>query len=365
MASTKSETVELKSEVDDDQEFKMGNVNSSHEFHHPTPLPGYFTCNICDFESKKKYGLDKHIKLLHRSVGGPSNVMECNSCNFKFTTRQLLKNNKRARHLNEKRFSCNTCDYKSFYNQAVQNHVKTKHKDSNTAISLKLSEIDGPVISLKLGEGPKKVPKIDGSNENTCTYCSFVTQKGIYLKRHLLLSHGEESDPSKIIHCESCEFETLRAKSLKDHTNAQHLNQKRFSCSECGFKSYYDQHVQSHIASKHKGSKEAKVLKVDCSNCTLNINHSKCQRSLKNRVKHKTISKSEAISFQKKEKVCTKCPFVTKTQHYLKRHLLLSHGPESDQSKIMACKSCEYETNRKRSMKDHTNSMHLNQKRFN
>ena len=341
MASIKSEIVELiKSEVDDDQEFKMGNVNSSHEFHHPTPLPGYFTCNICDFESKKKYGLDKHIKLLHRSVGGPSNVMECNRCNLKFARHQLLKNHKRARHLNEKRFSCNTCDYKSFYNQAVQNHVKTKHKDSNTAISLKLSEIDGPVISLKLGEGPKKVPKIDGLYENRCTECSFVTQKVIYLKRHLQLSHGQDSDPLKIIHCESCEFETLRTKSLVDHTNAQHLNQKRYNCSKCGFKSYYDQHVQSHIATNHPKS-ESEVERISCNECRFNREHVQCIE--------------DYLESKKQNFACNYCDvkFMT-NQEVIVIHMKSFH-PEQ---KLFHCNNCSYRCNWLYNLRNHKKAKH-------
>ena len=260
-----------------------------------------------------------------------------------------MKDHTNSMHLNQKRFKCSECGFKSYFMHYIKNHIATNHTDNECKIEKIICSQCGSGTKHdqcnedeEEGQKPSKVAKIDGSDEKKCTKCSFVTQKGFYLKRHLQLSHGQDSDPSKIIHCESCEFETLRTKSLVDHTNAQHLNQKRFSCSECGFKSYYDQHVKTHIKSKHEFQRRVTSLKL-----------------------HEGPKPPKVSKIDGSEKKCTECSFVTQKGFYLKRHLQLSHGEDSDPTKIIHCESCEFETAKTKSLVDHTNAQHLNQKRYN
>ena len=74
--------------------------------------------------------------------------------------------------------------------------------------------------------------------------------------------HGENADVSNVLSCTSCEFETRKSQCLRNHINAQHLNQKRYSCPSCDFKSYHTQSVEVHIRSRHKESNPVNMTKT-------------------------------------------------------------------------------------------------------
>ena len=101
--------------------------------------PGYYKCNICDFESKKQNSLKKHIRQLHISDVNTPKMLVCKTCEFKFARPQLLENHIKAQHLNEKHFSCSTCDYKSFYKQGVKKHITSEHTGSKVT---KVNKLD-------------------------------------------------------------------------------------------------------------------------------------------------------------------------------------------------------------------------------
>ena len=283
-------------------------------------LPSHYKCNICDFKSKKQSYLNRHIRLLHTSDTNTPKILVCNTCKFKFARPQLLKNHIKAQHLNEKHFSCSTCDYKSFYNQAVKNHIISQHTGSKVT---KINKLDCSECFQQI---------------TVCRLCEYTTKKISHFKRHTKLMHGPNAEASNILSCKSCEFETKKTQLLKNHINAHHLNEKRFSCNSCDFQSFYSQAVKNHIISKHKGSKLAKITKIGC---------------------------PDTVFAEGNDIMCSKCSYVTQKRTYLKRHLQLSHCPNSEESKIMTCNICKFEANRAQSMTDHTNSMHLNQKRFN
>ena len=181
------------------------------------------------------------------------------------------------------------------------------------------------------------------------------------MTRHTKLMHGPNADVTNVLTCKTCEFETMKSNSLKHHINAQHLNQKRFSCNLCDFKSYYAQHVETHIKSRHKESKQAKLTKMDCSNCTLNIGHSNCirpyKRGRKRTLQKMTSEKANAVSVKQKDRTCSECSYVAQKDIYLKRHIQLSQS-QGGPSTIITCKICEFQSNKAATMRDHTNTIH-------
>ena len=158
-----------------------------------------------------------------------------------------------------------------------------------------------------------------------CSECSFVTQKRTYLKRHLKLSHGQDSDPSKIIICKNCDFEAKRVQHMKYHTNTVHLNQKRFKCSKCDFKCYHKSNIKSHMVANHANN-EGEIERICCSQCRSSTEHNQCQKDEKTlrapkqkRSSHKkTNTKRQEVFSVKRETMCSECSFVTQKSRYLK-----------------------------------------------
>ena len=85
-----------------------------------------------------------------------------------------------------------------------------------------------------------------------------------------------------------CEFQTDKDRVMTNHTNSIHLNQKRFMCTKCDFKSYHRINLKSHMIKKH-GDTEGEIERID---------------------------DLEVLE-------CKECKFKTKNLHYLSRHMKL------------------------------------------
>ena len=347
--------VQSAQDIVDDKESNQRFDNGTLKQNQSTELAGCQKCTICDFKSKKKNYLKSHIRLLHGPDVVPSNVLVCYSCEFETTRQLFLRTHIRSQHFNEKRLSCNMCDFKSFYKQNVKSHIMSNHKNSNTARPQNLE--------YAIAKGLSDISHSTYLQVAKCKVCKFETKKMSFLKRHANLMHGPNADVSNVLTCTNCEFETDNIQFLENHINAKHLNEKNFSCNTCDFKSYYRQHVKNHIRSKHKGSKQTKVTKIYCLDCISNTSHSTCTQAQKRPSKQKK-NKKEVVN-KEKDRMCLECSYVTQKSSYLRRHLQLSHGQDSEHSKIITCKSCEFESSNPQSVARHRKSIHLNQKRFN
>ena len=112
-----------------------------------------------------------------------------------------------------------------------------------------------------------------------CMTCKFETKKESYLTTHMKLMNGPSTEDSSILFCPHCAFGIKVAQSLKNHINAQHEDQKRYSCNLCSFRSYYRHHVKSQCAYNHQGPELRKVKKICCTNCENDLEHNDCKRS--------------------------------------------------------------------------------------
>ena len=72
---------------------------------------------------------------------------------------------------------------------------------------------------------------------SACKSCKYETKNRNFLKSHRRLAHGPEAKASDVLCCTECEFEATKVKLLENHINAEHLNEKRFSCNSCDFQS--------------------------------------------------------------------------------------------------------------------------------
>lgn len=82
---------------------------------------GYFTCDICGFQSNKEKTIETHTTT-HIPIN--ENNLECTTCNRKFSHRSRLLYHLRS-HTKEKPFVCYQpgCKYKSSYRDSLQIHL--------------------------------------------------------------------------------------------------------------------------------------------------------------------------------------------------------------------------------------------------
>ena len=344
-------------------------------------ITSLFSCRVCDFETKVKSYLSRHKKLLHEPNADPSKVLTCTKCEYETKKIMCMTRHKNAQHINEKRFSCNLCGFKSFYKHHVKQHIRHNHKETKATVrKLKCPECRRDIAHFTCGVEKKaaskrkneefeeaqkhlsKTPIFDDQNLQ-CKDCYFETKNSSYMSRHTYLLHNLKTDEALIRACNSCEFQTLKVSSLNNHMKAQHLEEKRFACSVCGFKSFYKHHVVQHTANNHKALKESFVKKIDCSDCRSSAEHSICQRpprrkqQIRNNIL-KNVHKNETLG-------CPDCHFKSKNRFYLKKHTKLMHGQNTDPMDILTCSNCEFETMTFNSMENHKSEQHLNEKRYN
>ena len=119
-------------------------------------------------------------------------------------------------------------------------------------------------------------------------YISLYYQPTNYIRIHKKVVHGTNADPSKIVRCATCKFETLKQVNLRIHMNHKHrashekrkaldiaptkckfcvfVSSKRalvdhmksthpqealFECDACSYKSNYQPNLNTHINAKH------------------------------------------------------------------------------------------------------------------
>ena len=174
-------------------------------------------------------------------------------------------------------------------------HIKSQHGDLNSAKSQKLgcSDCISSIDHSKHRRAKKTL--------YACNSCKYETKKSNFLKSHRRVVHGPEAMASSVLCCTDCEFEATKVKHLENHINAEHLNEKRFSCNSCDFQSFYAMRVKSHIFLKHKGSATAQMKTLECSDCQMDIKHSKCSPLWK---KEKTSQKKKEETVQKRRLEC-------------------------------------------------------------
>ena len=78
-----------------------------------------FVCTQCDYRSKNKAHLQKHILGVHEGVKYP-----CDLCGVQSTSLDNLKQHRRAKH-GQKAYKCNYCSFDCDYKSTLKSHEQT------------------------------------------------------------------------------------------------------------------------------------------------------------------------------------------------------------------------------------------------
>ncbi|XP_073965186.1 uncharacterized protein [Choristoneura fumiferana] len=185
----------------------------------------------------------------------------------------------------------------------------------------------------------KKAPK-----NLICDQCDYSTAYKNCLELHIL---GHSSD--KAFSCNSCEYKSKYPTALQRHIAIRHHemngdqpmdNGKPLTlhkCQDCEYTTYYKWNLNSHKR-KHKTVKQFKCPFPECPFETA-YRH--------NYIKHSKVHK-EAVVFR-----CDKCPFTTKFEGHITRHLAKIHNEVTE--KANKCDLCDFSTKTKWRLKIHQN----------
>ena len=80
-------------------------------------------CSTCYKIFEKRYYLTKHL-LCHGEK-----KFECQNCDKKFKRSDFLQVHIRAKHSGISNFQCNICQYSTPYKQGLEKHISKMHKD--------------------------------------------------------------------------------------------------------------------------------------------------------------------------------------------------------------------------------------------
>ena len=129
---------------------------------------GFFHCKRCDYKSKFRTNLTRHISAEHAGI-----IFKCDDCDYEAKQRGSIDLHKAAKH-DGVVFSCGTCAYKSGWKSALKQHLKTHQQQTR-------SEKEETSMA--------------------CNECNLEFQTRQGLKQHKEVKHVGSVYP-----CTSCEF---------------------------------------------------------------------------------------------------------------------------------------------------------------
>ena len=193
-----------------------------------------FRCNDCDYSTKHKATMKRHIKRKKEKPQSIIGKFQCNECEYSSNKKSNLKFHSESVHLGLSRFFCKHCDYKCYGKFHMRHHMESKH-----------GKIDGQI--LRIG-----CVKCEGLKEHkNCT--------GEMREREYKTKDG-------IFKCHECDYSSNKKYLFKFHNESVHLRIKKFFCVNCSYKSYFKQAMKFHMKSKHNDD-YGKILRIGCKKC--------------------------------------------------------------------------------------------------
>ncbi|KAM4697478.1 zinc finger protein 142 [Rhinophrynus dorsalis] len=83
-------------------------------------------CEVCGFGCKRKYELQKHMKVKHLQTC-PIPTYQCQHCSYQTKYKQALLNHENCKHTKQREFCCALCPYRTFSNTSLFFHKRKSH----------------------------------------------------------------------------------------------------------------------------------------------------------------------------------------------------------------------------------------------
>ena len=311
-----------------------------------------FSCNSCDYETRKEYFLEKHKRLQHNEF----KRIQCPpDCRYKTSKQRYLDNHTQLNHgpnavLKEEIIFCKNCEYETTLTTKIRKHSQIVHKKTDDGFR-SCPDCDYKTSKMFDLEKHIRVTHSANASEDTdgCQYCELNTNRSTMkgrlrsqitnygcsacpqrcftmsqIKRHIRRRHNNSDAKWIRLNCKLCMYKTTN-----DPTNQKAKRKKKKSCM---FKTTKDPTDQIGQATKAKHKK-----KKSCPLCSANIEHQRCQTSASNPIQQ-----------------CQLCGEFKSTMSGLREHMRASHPLE----KLFNCDKCAYKCNWLPNLNVHKNAKH-------
>ncbi|ODN04299.1 putative zinc finger protein [Orchesella cincta] len=229
-------------------ETEVGAVRNEHG---EKPFATDFGCPSC-----QKYFSDKYFAIshIHRFHLGIRRHWKCNKCSMKFVdARRLLKH--LQLHDAGQILTCPICNtFTSGSQRKLHCHVADHQKNVPNPACDPCGKVYHNFLAylhhMEAQHGVKLLNRF-GMKTVVCEICSESFKYAKTLKFHQVVSHDHVDEHGQFPICPHCGKRYLKASSLENHIQKDHVKTKNFFCDQCGLGYALDSQLKNHIASVH------------------------------------------------------------------------------------------------------------------
>ena len=216
------------------------------------------SCDMCDYKTKLKFDLNKHVKSVHLKL----RPFSCTTCDKTFTQKTHLLRHCKSVHLKIKNHKCDYCEMSFSTNEQKISHITRLHDNPNGLTKQKcekcsftaffIADIKAHFNAIHGGIRPYCCNLCDKSYfkqsqlrthltikhlevQHVCSFCDKIFKQKCHLDRHIYVKHQDRSEKSLESHkCDICEeYETPFKDRMHVH-KARHKTDREISCDICG-----------------------------------------------------------------------------------------------------------------------------------
>ena len=341
----------------------------------------WFFCGFCQYKTKEKYIMKKHVRVNHpdknfldceyrcdpcqiqqplkvfkehfldfhpdlkyfynsgrvnfcKNAANGKNKSNCTFCSFKTKTFSLLNTHMIYSHL-DILYQCKICDKEIRNLVAIRHHIIQKH----------IGKIDKKIYAgkrLKLSTEQRRF--VWDNLLRHCLICQRKIVKGEDIENHILVNHTDKHEKKKKrrtkrrkssnleFKCQECNYSSNMKGNLIIHVKSQHLKVK-YICKKCSFETG---NLQTHQKSHNQIDTKLKVpFESKCPPCSFTTeNHLEFDEHVKER--HLSYLKFQRRRAKKTERVknsesrnlphkCNECKYASRMKGQLKTHITDKH----------------------------------------
>ncbi|CAL4118567.1 unnamed protein product [Meganyctiphanes norvegica] len=201
-----------------------------------------FSCDQCDFTTKHKLSLRKHIENKHEKKSHKKKSLKCPfpDCDYRGARKDYFKIHLMI-HTGDKPYECQHCEYRCVSTSALSTHMAlhsgTKPHQCHLC-DYKCAVKDGLNKHIRSHTKPFK-----------CSQCEFRCAERPYLKQHMLKHTGE-----KPFTCHICDYKCVSKTLLNSHSLV-HSRETPHACEYCEYATNRKQELTRHVDRIHYGIK--------------------------------------------------------------------------------------------------------------
>jgi len=249
---------------------------------------------------------------------------KCHECNFTGDNLSDLKSHLVKVHP-KMVYMCDKCNYVGATSSNVRDHYRSMHR----GILYSCQNCD--YSSKRPGDLKNHLENVH-AEPFKCKHCEFSCKSKKYMRTHERFVH------EKLGHnCDLCSYSAMFPKQLKDHMDAVHSN-SIYQCEECEHTCASMKMLTHHYTMRHKNKEE-----LLCSKCPYKTY---ADRYLKSHMK-------VHLEDEKRLVFCTECSYSAKNSTTLRKHIAKKHSTEPPKLKEYFCELCEYMAHDKNTLNQH------------